>query len=271
MSFPLLLGLLAAIFLSPIKYGTPIFMFCSALMIPLAVYECAAMLDKAGIRTVPLAAAVFSLLTVLSCWNTEVRHVVLWLLMVAMIFLPWLFILFRRDFAVERAFNSVGVITLVSTPFIILMAVYLFRHSVYSQRRLFYIICATKAMDTGGYIFGMLSNRLMRNGNHKLCPKVSPGKSWEGAVGGMLLSLAVGWGFWVWLGDMALWKYLLLSALLAAASILGDLTESALKRRCGVKDSGSWIPGMGGALDVLDSFIYTGLVYLVFLTTLGAA
>jgi len=269
-SFPLLLGLLAVIFLSPVKYGTPVLMFCAAVMIPLAVYECAAMLDKAGIRTIPLAAALFSLFTVISCYNTRLRHMMLWLLMVAMIFLPWLLILAKREFAVERVFNTVGVITLVSTPLIILLAVYLFRHSAESQRRLFYIICATKAMDTGGYIFGTLSGRMMPGGNHKLCPSVSPKKSWEGAVGGMLLSLAVGVGFWAWLGDMKLWKYLLLSALLAVASVLGDLTESALKRRCGVKDSGSWIPGMGGALDVLDSFIYTGLVYLLFLAASGA-
>ena len=60
-----------------------------------------------------------------------------------------------------------------------------------------------------------------------------------------------------------LWKILVFGALLAVASIAGDLTESALKRKCGVKDSGNIIPGMGGPLDVLDSFIYNGMLFSV--------
>ena len=72
------------------------------------------------------------------------------------------------------------------------------------------------------------------------------------------------WDFSHHLGAFAWWKRLTLAVLLAVASISGDLTESALKRKCGVKDSGSLIPGMGGPLDVLDSFIYVGPVCLIF-------
>ena len=130
---------------------------------------------------------------------------------------------------------------------------------------LFFVVCATKAMDTGGFIFGSISAKIMKNGNHKLCPTISPKKSWEGVVGGMIFSLAVGWIFFKCFGDHRLRWYLAFAGCLGVASILGDLTESALKRSCNIKDSGNWIPGMGGALDVLDSFLYTGIVCIPFI------
>ena len=135
------------------------------------------------------------------------------------------------------------------------------------------MILVTKAMDTGGDIFGMLSSKLLPGGNHKLCPSISPKKSWEGVAGGVVLSMLTAWCFFrffpdwhfeVWIGALRLWKFLAFGVLLALASIAGDLTESALKRKCGVKDSANWIPGMGGALDVLDSFIYVAPLCMVF-------
>ena len=255
-SFPLLLGLLAFIFLAPEKYGYPVFALAATLVIPLAVFECARMLDRAGIGTMPVVSGIFSLAMVGSCMYGRYSNILITALCAALITLPWLLILVYREFAVERVFNTAGVILLVMTPFLLL--------AMTGFDRLLFIMLATKAMDTGGYIFGMLSGRFLPGGNHKLCPKVSPKKSWEGAAGGMALSLLVGWGFFAWKGDMPLVRYLAFAALLAVASVLGDLTESALKRRCGVKDSGNWIPGMGGALDVLDSFIYTALVCGVF-------
>ena len=198
---------------------------------------------------------------IVSGWNfaISIMHtaLALWILMLFLI--PWLLILLMRGKAAKAVFTSIGIGTVVPLPFAAAMLLY-----TRGPMFMLFVICATKAMDTGGYIFGMLSNRMMKNGNHKLCPTVSPKKSWEGAAGGMLLSIAVGWCFFKCVGMLPLWWYVAFSAALAAASIMGDLTESALKRGCGVKDSGSWIPGMGGALDVLDSFIYTAMVSVVF-------
>ena len=256
LSFPLLLGLLAFIFLAPYKYGYPVFAAAAMIAIPLAVFECARMLDNIGVRTMPIPGAVFTLFVTAALLFRRIGFLAP-ILLLALLTLPWLLALFRREFAVERIFNTVGVIVLTALPFLAL-AVH------FRSGRLFFIILATKAMDTGGYIFGMLSGKYLPGGNHKLCPSVSPKKSWEGAAGGMILSLLVGWAFYAVRGDMTLAKYLVFAALLAVASILGDLTESALKRRCGVKDSGSWIPGMGGVLDVLDSFIYTAAACALF-------
>jgi len=100
-------------------------------------------------------------------------------------------------------------------------------------------------------------------GRHKLAPKVSPGKTWEGAAGGVLAAIA-----WVlasaqWDGSFgaaltqrhSLPVVILLAALLAALSIVGDLYESLLKRRAGVKDSSALLPGHGGVLDRIDALL----------------
>lgn len=133
-----------------------------------------------------------------------------------------------------------------------------------------FFVAATKACDTGGYIAGMLSNKLMKNGNHKLIPSISPKKSWEGLAGGLILSLAAGVGFG--LSDpfgIGLTATVVISFFLSLGSLAGDLSESALKRAADIKDSGNWIPGMGGILDVVDSFIYNAPVLAVSLAVAG--
>jgi phosphatidate cytidylyltransferase len=102
--------------------------------------------------------------------------------------------------------------------------------------------------DIGGYVAGR------GIGGPKLWPKVSPGKTWAGAIGGFVASLMVVAGFAAFgLGKTA--PVLVLGAVLSIASQLGDLFESAVKRRFGVKDSSHIIPGHGGLLDRLDGFI----------------
>ena len=92
-----------------------------------------------------------------------------------------------------------------------------------------------------------------RIGRHKLAPAVSPGKTWEGAAGGLLGALAYAIICAVAAAGVAWIPTLAAAALLAAASILGDLFESAAKRQASVKDSGRLLPGHGGILDRIDS------------------
>lgn len=102
--------------------------------------------------------------------------------------------------------------------------------------------------DTGAYFAGRAFGR------HKLAPRVSPGKTWEGVAGGAVLALLVAWVGTYWLepvGGHAV--FLLLVLLLVMISILGDLLESLFKRIADVKDSGGLLPGHGGVLDRIDS------------------
>jgi phosphatidate cytidylyltransferase len=102
--------------------------------------------------------------------------------------------------------------------------------------------------DIGGYFAGR------GLGGPKLWPRVSPKKTWAGAIGGFIASLAIAAGF-ASLGFGRMGPLLLLGAVLSIASQLGDLFESAVKRRFGVKDSSQIIPGHGGLLDRLDGFV----------------
>lgn len=113
---------------------------------------------------------------------------------------------------------------------------------------LIFVMLIVWVTDIGGYFAGR------GIGGPKLWSRVSPKKTWAGAVGGFVASLAVAAGFAAFdLGKMA--PLLLLGALLSVVSQLGDLFESAVKRRFGVKDSSQIIPGHGGLLDRLDGFV----------------
>ncbi len=94
-------------------------------------------------------------------------------------------------------------------------------------------------------------------GKHKLAPKISPGKTWEGAVGGMLGSLgAAALATYTFFPELPLIASLPLAAVMNAVGVLGDLAESALKRGAGVKDTAVVLPGHGGFLDRLDSLLF---------------
>jgi len=100
-------------------------------------------------------------------------------------------------------------------------------------------------------------------GKHKLAPNVSPGKTWEGAVAGMLASLllAVGAHYWFF-PELPLKLALPLAAVMNILSVIGDLTESALKRSAGAKDTAQLLPGHGGVLDRMDSLLFNApLIY----------
>lgn len=109
-----------------------------------------------------------------------------------------------------------------------------------------YLLLLVWAADTGAYFAGRAFGR------RRLAPRVSPGKTWEGLAGGLALA-----GVWAaigahWLGQPT-GPMLLVGLAVAAVSVVGDLTESLLKRYAGVKDSGHLIPGHGGVMDRLDS------------------
>lgn len=106
----------------------------------------------------------------------------------------------------------------------------------------------------GGDILAYLAGKAI--GRHKLVPRISPGKTWEGAAANVAGGVAGGLAVWAFFPcGLALGQALGLGAALSVVGQIGDLAESAMKRDAGVKDSGGFIPGMGGTLDVLDSLL----------------
>jgi len=124
---------------------------------------------------------------------------------------------------------------------------------------LFYLLAVTKFCDAGAFAVGSFAGR------HKLIPRISPGKTWEGFAGGVVISVAVSilliHYFPQGLPGFGLWDAVCLGGLLALASVVGDLAESVVKRDARIKDSGRFIPGIGGALDLIDSILFTAPVF----------
>ena len=94
-----------------------------------------------------------------------------------------------------------------------------------------------------------------------MIPRISPGKTWEGFAGGVALSVVISvlliHCFPLGLPGFGVWDGIFLGTLLALASVVGDLAESVVKRDAHIKDSGRFIPGIGGALDLIDSILFT--------------
>ena len=118
-------------------------------------------------------------------------------------------------------------------------------------------ILATKSGDIGAYLVGSLCNAITHGKNHKLVPSISPAKSWEGLCGGLLLSVGDEW----WWDGCGYFKMTAIGVLLYFGGMVGDLAESSLKRTCGVKDSGHFLPGIGGLFDLVDSLIINSFVF----------
>ena len=122
-------------------------------------------------------------------------------------------------------------------------------------RSLFFAaMLGTAAGDIGAYMIGT------NFGRHLLVPRLSPKKTWEGALGGILVGLAVTAALMSWMG-ISLIHGVVLGLLVGAFDLFGDLGESWLKRLAGVKDSGAWISGQGGLLDVIDGFLFVVVVF----------
>jgi phosphatidate cytidylyltransferase len=126
-----------------------------------------------------------------------------------------------------------------------------------------FIILVVWASDIGAYLAGRLI------GGPRLAPRISPGKTWSGAIGGFAAAVAVGLVAANLEPDGVPVSAMLVAGCLGIASQLGDLLESALKRRFGVKDSGRLIPGHGGLLDRLDGVLFAAPVAAVVILALG--
>jgi phosphatidate cytidylyltransferase len=168
----------------------------------------------------------------------------------------------------ERVSHGTLVAIYVGLPMAMFVALRDLGQANWGLAALLTTVAVTKSADAGAYFTGKSIGR------NKLIPRLSPGKTWEGAIGGIVTSTIVAFVCLKWLfpaiaGTDAppmpepsiawlstpLWGALVLGPLLALSGMVGDLAESFIKRECQAKDSGNWLPGLGGVWDVTDSLI----------------
>ena len=148
--------------------------------------------------------------------------------------------------------------------FSFLVKIRLLLPGVEGAKLLGYLLLITKSGDMGAFLIGS------KFGRHTLLPKVSPNKSVEGSIGALAVSAVVAIVFRSLLPpecQFPLWQIALMGVFFSALGQLGDLSESLIKRDCGVKDSGKLLPGLGGILDMIDSLLFAAPAFYLYMSS----
>lgn len=237
----------------------------------LAILEMVELMKAAGYPALKWTSLGVTLLWMLGAWFTgngtvgwEELRLVMPVISVWVVFLGCLF---RKDQSrslakVTGSFTSIAYVAGLLQ--FVLMILFMGKGETDGRSLILYGILVIKSTDMGAYFVGSAI------GKHKMIPAISPAKTWEGVIGGVLVAVAVsallmklyayemsGYSF-SWLDG------LVLGFLMAVFGIVGDLVESMMKRAAGIKDSGTWLKGMGGILDVLDSLLFALPVLYIF-------
>jgi phosphatidate cytidylyltransferase len=275
-SFIILVSLFLFSMLSKSVPAQIVFAGFSAISVFFVVYETFSMIEHINKQGFKILVSAISALMALAMIFYEIQ---IMMFLAAIIFLvvgAWVLMLFvyeDRQKYVDKAVNSLGVFMMVAAPLSFLALIYRV-----DPMLMLFMVAVTKIGDTGAYLTGTLSGKLMNGKNHKIVPGISPNKSYEGVIGGLICSvlLSLILAEFIFnpvqvpaviepLDKHAIHFPLLIGVVLFFGGFAGDLAESALKRTCGVKDSGNTIPGMGGFFDFLDSLMLNAPLFYLYL------
>jgi phosphatidate cytidylyltransferase len=180
---------------------------------------------------------------------------------------PFLFLLLYAIFRDQRSsYNlpyTLGGFLFLLAGFSALNLLVATGESGYSPRWVIFTLCFLWTNDTMAYVSGRLF------GKHRIWPSLSPGKTWEGSIGGALFTLLLGWIFSRYYVELAAWEWMVFALIVVVFGSLGDFLESWVKRTAEVKDSGNILPGHGGILDRFDSFLFAVPAVTVYIYILG--
>jgi phosphatidate cytidylyltransferase len=177
--------------------------------------------------------------------------------MVSCVYMIKLYKKFERKPFTNIAYTLLGIFY-VAVPYA-LLNIAAFENGSYNFEILFGCLFILWASDTGAYFAGT------RFGKRKLFERISPKKSWEGAVGGAILAIIFALGINYFFHSLALWQWLSIAVIIIVGGIYGDLIESLLKRSIEIKDSGTSLPGHGGFLDRFDGLLISAPFIVAFL------
>jgi len=181
---------------------------------------------------------------------------------IAILFLPGCELFRKKENNISNIATGFLGLSYIAIPFCLANYV-VFTNGIYNSFPLILLFILIWTNDTGAYLVGMSI------GKHKLFPRISPKKSWEGLFGGIILTIIVSLIFVVIRQDLSVFNGILLGILVSVSSVFGDFTESMFKRSFNIKDSGRIIPGHGGLLDRFDSMLFAIPIYLCFIKLSG--
>lgn len=227
---------LAPIALGAVYYGTPALEVAVAGMAAAVIWEFVHISNNDGF---PRRAVIVMVATLISVALATVNT----LLGFFVIFFVWLGLFFTSRESDQTGSSSLESALLYgAVPAVCL--IFVFEQG--AAETIFWLLAVVWGTDIGGYAAGRLI------GGPKLAPQISPNKTWSGAVGGLLAAAAAGLAVVFAAGGGWTPLALAFAAALSVVSQFGDLAESRFKRRHGVKDSGTWVPGHGGVMDRID-------------------
>ncbi|MDH5477967.1 MAG: phosphatidate cytidylyltransferase [Nitrospinota bacterium] len=240
-----------------ILYGSAFHFFCFALFVSgMGAYEFFDMLKSGGrpspvMAGVPAVVAITAALYLGPAQYGAIAILALFILSASVsVFGNY------KDNVAAGAYLTYGAV-FIGAP---MAALALIRAQIDGQGFVIMLITATAMCDTGAFYVGK------NFGKRKLAPKLSPGKTVEGFIGGIggaVLGAVVVW--WLMISSLNATEAVIAGLLVGLLGPIGDLAESAIKRNMGVKDAGSLIPGHGGVLDRVDSLLFTSAAFYLFL------
>lgn len=238
----------------------------AALVAALCIYELHTMMLHEGYRPIILVSFGFSLLFLVAAMLPQQRLPLLeiGISLALLISLPVLFFRKKLDGAMIDWSLTLAIAIYLGWPMSFLLV--LRGYQVGLGNGLWWLLLVFLGVwgfDTGAFFAGHFFGR------HKLAPRISPGKTWEGVFGGLIFSIAAAVLFTTLPMGVPWYLALLLGLLIGVAATLGDLAESLIKRQTHVKDSGQFMPGHGGMLDRIDSILFAVLVVYIFAQLLG--
>jgi phosphatidate cytidylyltransferase len=211
----------------------------------------------ADLSTRVLSALVLAPVTLVCVWWGGIAFAVIVAAAMAGLVVEWLGLCRRSGWALLRP-AGLAYIALAGAALL-----WLRRDPGAGRADVLFLLLVVWAGDIGAYLIGRWI------GGPRLAPRISPGKTWSGAIGGLLAAVAAGMLVAHLLSDAATWRAVVIAAVLGVVAQAGDLLESFVKRRLEVKDSGQLIPGHGGLFDRLDGVLAAAPVAALLALTLG--
>ncbi len=274
----LLIFALCAFFISG-TIGNTIFAFIGAFMFINGLKEYFVFSNAIGVKGFPMLTGIFASLLAIAgttCANNISYLAVMTLITIIFIISGFITVFRRNNFAVDlqNFFSSVFGYFYIGWSLTFIAKLFYTESLGTSGRMLvLFLILVTKFSDIGAYFVGSACSKRPQ-GNHKMFPKLSPKKSWEGFFGGMIVSSIVAVLIAIFFGKeltfygqkvITIPSAIVLAVIFTTFGFIGDIAESSFKRAGKLDDSGSILPGLGGAMDVLDSLIPNAPMFYAYL------